>query len=145
MSELGTLIRLNKWKLDERRRALAELQALADRLEDERSRLEEEVQAEQAAARASGEVAFGYGAYARIVIERRKRLDQSIEQVARQVAAATEEMAEAFQELKRFELAQEGRDRRERDRQRRREGAMLDEVAVTGFARRHHGAVDPQG
>lgn len=143
MNELKTLIRLHRWKLDERRRELAELQALADRLAEERRRLEEEVLAEQAAARASGDAAFGYGNYARGVIDRRRRLEESIAQVERQIAAATEEMAEAFQELKRHEIAQEGRDRREMEKLRRRENAMLDEVAITGFARRRREAAEP--
>ncbi len=142
MSELQTLVRLHKWKVDEKRRALGELQALADRLAEEKRRLEDEVLAEQAAAKASGEVVFGYGAYAKTVIERRKRLEQSISQVERQIEAATDEMAEAFQELKRYELAQESRDKREREKLRKRENAMLDEVAVTGFARRRREAAE---
>ncbi|WP_207476539.1 flagellar FliJ family protein [Arenibaculum pallidiluteum] len=143
MSELKTLIRLHKWKLDEKQRALAELEALAERLSGEKQRLEDEVLAEQAAARESAEVGYGYAAYAKVAIERRRRLEESIEQVARQIEAARDEMADAFQELKRYELAQEGRDRRERERLRRREGAMLDEVAVTGFARRRRETAGP--
>lgn len=136
MSELQTLIRLHKWKLDEKRRALAELQAFRERLEDQKSRLEEEIRAEQDKARVSEAGTYGYGHYARAVIERRRRLDESIAEVERQIAAATEEMAVAFQELKRYELAQESRDRREREKQRRKEAAALDEVGLTGFMRR---------
>ena len=142
MNELKTLIRLHKWKLDEKRRALAELEALAERLAEEKRRLEDEVLAEQAAARASEDAGFAYAAYAKVVIERRRRLEESIAQVARQIETAREEMADAFQEVKRYELAQEGRDRRDRERLRRREGAMLDEVAVTGFMRRRREAAE---
>jgi flagellar protein FliJ len=45
-------------------------------------------------------------------------------------------MAEAFQELKRYELAQEGRDRRDEAKRKTRENAALDEVALSGFMRR---------
>ena len=136
VSELHTLIRLSRWKLDEKRRALAELQALADRLAGEAGRLESEVQAEQQVARESVEAGYGYANFARHAIERRRRLAQSIAEVSRQIEAATEEMGEAFQELKRFELTQEGRDRREQARLRQRESAALDEMALTGFRRR---------
>lgn len=136
MSELDTLIRLHRWQLDEKRRALADLQALADRLEEEKARLEAEVAREQEAARNSADVAFSYAGFAQVAIERRRRLEQSVAQIHAQVAVATDEVAEAFQELKRYELAQEGRDRRERQRRRRREGILLDEVAVTGYLRR---------
>ena len=57
-------------------------------------------------------------------------------QVEHQIAEATEEMAEAFQELKRYELAQEGRDRRDEAKRKVRENAALDEMALSGFMRR---------
>jgi flagellar FliJ protein len=136
VSELDTLIRLHRWQLDEKRRALADLQALADRLEEEKARLEAEVAREQETARGSAEVAFSYAGFAQVAIERRRRLEESIAQIRRQIVSATDEVAQAFQELKRYELAQEGRDRLERQRRRRREGALLDEVAVTGYLRR---------
>lgn len=136
MSELHTLIRVNKWKLDEKRRALADLQGLADRLADEMRRLDADVVREKQVARTDAEVAGGYAAYARTAILRRKRLEESARQVQTQIQAATEEIAEAFQELKRYELAQENRDRREQERLRRVENAMFDEVALSGFTRR---------
>ncbi|GEO42910.1 flagellar export protein FliJ [Skermanella aerolata] len=135
-SGLHTLIRLHKWRLDEKRRALAELQALADKLAQDTARLEREILAEQEIARSSPEASFGYGNFAKQAIERRKRLAQSVAQVEHQIAEATEEMAEAFQELKRYELAQEGRDRREDAKRKTRENAALDEVALSGFTRR---------
>ena len=135
-SGLHTLIRLHKWRLDEKRRALAELQALADKLVQDTARLEREILAEQEIARSSPEASFGYGNFAKQAIERRKRLAQSVAQVEHQIAEATEEMAEAFQELKRYELAQEGRDRREDAKRKTRENAALDEVALSGFTRR---------
>jgi flagellar export protein FliJ len=135
-SGLHTLIRLHKWRLDEKRRALAELQALADKLAQDTARLEREIVAEQEIARTSPEAAFGYGNFAKQSIERRRRLAQSVAQVEHQIAEATEEMAEAFQELKRYELAQEGRDRRDEAKRKVRENAALDEVALSGFTRR---------
>ena len=135
-SGLHTLIRLHKWRLDEKRRALAELQALADKLAQDTARLEREILAEQEIARTSPEASFGYGNFAKQAIERRRRLAESVAQVEHQIAEATEEMAEAFQELKRYELAQEGRDRRDEAKRKTRENAALDEVALSGFMRR---------
>lgn len=140
MSELHALIRLGRWKLDEKRRALAEMHALADGLREDRARLEDEIRSEQEVAGASQEVGFSYAGFAGRAIDRRRRLDESIRQVEERIEEATEEVAEAFQELKRYELAQEGRDRRENERRRRKEGEALDEVALTGFVRRRGGA-----
>jgi flagellar protein FliJ len=140
MSELHSLIRLGRWKLDEKRRALAEMHALADRLRADRERLEAEIRHEQEVAGASQEIGFSYAGFAGQAIDRRRRLDQSILQVQERIEEATGEVAAAFQELKRYELAQEGRDRREGERRRRKEGAALDEIALTGFMRRRREA-----
>ncbi|HEX9701976.1 MAG TPA: hypothetical protein VGA19_03935, partial [Rhodospirillales bacterium] len=65
---LDTLIRLNEWTVDERRRELGEvLKALAE-LENGLDRLRHEVTKEQNAAMASPDVAgFYYGNYAKAV------------------------------------------------------------------------------
>ena len=136
MSSLKTIIRLQKWKLDEKRRALSELQSLADRLMAEIERLKEEIAAEQNAARTNPEYAFTYSNYIRAAMERGERLTQSMGQVEAQISVATDEMAEAFQELKRYELAEEERLKREKDKLKRKEANMLDETALVGFRRR---------
>ncbi|MBK4717349.1 flagellar FliJ family protein [Azospirillum sp. YIM DDC1] len=136
MSSLKTIIRLQKWKLDEKRRALAELQSLADRLQAEIERLKEEIAAERDTARGNVEYAFTYSNYIQAAMERGKRLTQSMGQVEAQIAVATDEMAEAFQELKRYELAEEERLKREKEKLKRKEANMLDETALVGFRRR---------
>ena len=136
MSSLKTIIRLQKWKLDEKRRALSELQSLADRLMAEIERLKEEIASEQNAARTNPEYAFTYSNYIRAAMERGERLTQSMGQVEAQISVATDEMAEAFQELKRYELAEEERLKREKDKLKRKEANMLDETALVGFRRR---------
>ena len=136
MSSLKTIIRLQKWKLDEKRRALAELQNLADRLQAEIDRLKEEIAAERETARGNVEYSFTYSNYIQAAMERGKRLTQSMGQVEGQIAVATDEMAEAFQELKRYELAEEERLKREKEKLKRKEANMLDETALVGFRRR---------
>lgn len=136
MNNLKGLIRLSKWRLDEKRRELADLQSLGQRLVEQVMQLEAELLAEQEVARGTFEVSFGYARYAAAAIGRRQRLAQSIAQVQAQVAVATDEIAEAFQELKRYELAQSERERQDKEKLRRRENNMLDEVAVAGFLRR---------
>lgn len=137
MSSLDGLIRLHRWQLDEKRRALAELQALAERLRSELTRLDAEVSAEQTAAQVE-EVAFSYAAYADAARGRRLRLTQSITQVDTRIAESTEEIAAAFQELKRYELAQQERERRVKVKERRRATTRLDEIASTRFLRRQN-------
>lgn len=138
MKTLAGVIRLHRWQLDEKRRALGELEALADRLGGEIRQLDADMAAErQAAEREAGNgVGFSFAAYVRNALARRERLQQSIRQVEEQIAAARDEIAEAFQELKKFELAQEDRDRRAANRRRRAETIAFDEIALTRFLRR---------
>lgn len=136
MSSLKTIIRLHKWRLDEKRRALAELQNLADRLKAEIEKVKAEMAAEQATARADFDVAFSYAGFAQAALERGRKLAESLVQVEAQVAVATDEMAQAFQEVKRYELAEEERQKRENEKRRQKDNLLLDETALVGFLRR---------
>jgi flagellar protein FliJ len=133
---LKTIIRLQKLQLDEKRRALAELQNLGDRLKAEIEKLKEEIAHEQATARDDFAVSFTYANFAQAAMERGRKLGESLLQVEVQISIATDQMAEAYQELKRFELAEEERLKREKDKQKRKEAIMLDETALVGFRRR---------
>ncbi|RJF79474.1 hypothetical protein D3877_22150 [Azospirillum cavernae] len=133
---LKTIIRLQKLQLDEKRRTLAELQNLGDRLKAEIEKLKEEIAHEQATARDDFAVSFTYANFAQAAMERGRKLGESLLQVEVQISMATDQMAEAYQELKRFELAEEERLKRERDKQKRKEAIMLDETALVGFRRR---------
>lgn len=131
---LGGLIRLHEWNVDQKRRKLGELLNLLADLEDQAIGLEEEVKSEQRVASASPAVAgLLYGNYAMGVIERRRRIAESIAKTEEIVATAREDMSDAFMILKKFQTAQENRDRLEAEELNRKEQAVLDEIG----ARRH--------
>lgn len=131
---LGGLIRLHEWNVDQKRRKLGELLNLLADLEEQAIGLEKEVKSEQRVASASPSVAgLLYGNYAMGVIERRRRIAESIAKTEKTVAAAREDMREAFMILKKFQTAQENRDRLEAEELNRKEQAVLDEIG----ARRH--------
>lgn len=133
---LKTIIRLQKLQLDEKRRVLAELQNLGDRLRAEIERLKEEIAQEQATARENFAVSFTYANFAQAALERGRKLGESLAQVEVQISVATDQMAESYQELKRYELAEEERLKREKQKLKRKEAEMLDETALIGFRRR---------
>ena len=134
---LGTLIRLHEWTVDEKRRALGVHLGELGALEDAARGLEAELVAEQRAAAAEPELAgFGYGFYAVAVIHRRDRLADSIVRAEALIAAARDELHDAFQELKKFEITDASRRRREADDADRLERIELDEIALQGFRRK---------
>ena len=98
--------------------------------------MEEELKAEQTAAAASREGSFGYAAYAKAAIARRAKLAASSAEVKEKINLAAAEVTEGFQELKRLEIAQEHREKAERQRADKAEQAMLDEL---GLARHRRG------
>jgi flagellar FliJ protein len=136
MSALESLIRLHRWQLDERRRQLAELDALGEKLRQEQARLSAEEQQEQAAAASSYEGATAFGGYANTLIGRRDRLKQSLVSVEEQIVQARETLAAAYREVKRYEIASANRATQQKKRLARQQQRTLDELGVETYRRR---------
>lgn len=136
MSTLDSLIRIHRWRLDERRRQLAELEKFAERLRHDRRRLDEEHLHEQEIAVRSFEGQLAYPGYLRQARERRNTLERSLAETEAQIAQAREALADAFQELKRHEIAAASRDQQRRQQLARRERIELDAVAIENYRRR---------
>ena len=130
MNGLDGLIRLNKWKLDEKRLALAELERLAARLRDQLSLLEREMAAEQKVAAGSIEAGIAYGQYANAVIARRTTLAKSLGEVDVQIRLALEYVAEAFRDLKKFDIIKVRRDRESMEKLNRLQQSQLNEMGL---------------
>ena len=141
MSALDSLIRLHRWQLDERRRQLADLDQLLFKLRQEERRLDIEQATEQQAASASSEAAFAYGGYARGVVERRRKLAQSVAEIEQQIVQAREALAQTFQEVKRYEITASNRQRQQRQKLERQQQRVMDDIAVEAYRRRRSGQV----
>ena len=97
--------------------------------------LDIEVACESEAARGDANSAYGYGNYLARTRARRTGLEARLAEVGDQIATAADEVAEAFREMKRFELAQSFADQRAAAESARREQTFLDEVGLTGYRR----------
>jgi flagellar export protein FliJ len=131
---LKTLIRLNEWGLDQKRRKLGEIMRLIDGFELEARKLEEDLIREQNVASASpNEAGFLYGYYADATIVRRAIIQSSIQQFEHQANEAREEVNQAYRELKKFERALETRNKLELNEMNRQNQLVLDEVGMQSF------------
>ncbi len=139
MKGLTTLIRYKKWNLDEKRRALAEFERLERNLRAELVNLDDELKAEQVVAQSSSEGSYAYGEYAKAVRDRGARIEASLSSVQQQADGMRDEVAQAFEELKRYELTQANQERNARVAADRREQVVLDEIAQDGYRRRRQG------
>jgi flagellar export protein FliJ len=136
MKGLPALIRLHTWELDGKRRELADLQRVEDGFHAEVSKLESDMLAEQEYAKDSESGVFAYGGFAAGVIHRRQVLAQSIAEIQLRIEAKREEVAEAYQELKRYEITLANREKQERLEQERLDQANLDEISLVQYERR---------
>jgi flagellar protein FliJ len=135
MKGLPILIRLSTNVVDEKRRILTQLRKAEEQLRQDRRDLEDEVLREQQVAASSYSAGLTYADYGRQVMQRRERLERAITAMQADVAHAEEELAEAFQEQKRYELALEEQQRKRVENFKRLEAQRLDEVASTRFGR----------
>ena len=136
MNSLQQLIRLHRWQLDEKRQKLAGLEALRAQMEQAVANLDGEVEREGKAADLSLEGAIVYPAFVAAALERRKTLCNSIAEIVVAIETAREEMAEAFNEVKRYEQAYASQQRRDTLRRSREEQALHDEQGLQQHRRR---------
>lgn len=129
MRSLASVIRLHRWKVDEKRREVADLEAMADALRQRLLDLEREIKREREGADAQV-VGFAYANYVRAAIARRERFLRSIREAETAVAGKRNELAEAFRELKKFEVAEARRLELVAEESARRERAETDETAL---------------
>lgn len=131
MNALDTLIRLRQQALDRQRQVLGALQTRRADVERDRTALEASLAGEQALAASEPSLMFGYGAYARGVIETRARLDHLAKELDEKIDAAIVDVRAAFAELRKFEIARERRLERERNERERAEQKATDDLTIT--------------
>jgi chromosome segregation ATPase len=112
MKSLDSVIRFQEWKLDEKRRKVADLERLAQSLHDKIARLDIEMRTEQKAASENLLVASAYDNYASEVLKRRQKLLRSLADIEVEMTKAMNEVAAAYGEFKKLDLM------RNRDRER---------------------------
>ncbi len=133
MSAIDSLMRLHRWQLDERRRHVAELEELAERLRQEQYRLDAESEREQAAGAVlmPGSTAPDH---VRQLVERRRKLMQSRAELAERIVRARDALAEAGHELRRYEIIIANRARQQGPREEPRPHSLGANAPLRGNA-----------
>ena len=136
MTALDSLVRVHSWALDEKRQKLAGLEDLAAKMHEDLERLEVELNSEQRAATGSIEGTIAFPAFVAAALERRKKLRESIANLGLAIDAARAEVREAFQEVKKYELARDNHERRGREKVARRGQHEVDELGANMHRRK---------
>ena len=133
---LGNLIRLHKYRVDEKRRRLGELYGELGVLEQKLKDLETQVLEEQRISKESPDQAlFSYGRFHQRAMGIRETLHGEIVAKEEEVEIARDGVNEAFRELKIYEEAEKARLKKEKEELTRKENIEMDEIAQNLFRR----------
>jgi len=138
MKGLPGLIQLNQWKVDEQRRKVTELEILSERLSAEVTQLQDDIDREGRNSGESLENSQAFSAFLKGAMAQRETLRGSIEDLQDQISTAKDDLADAYRELKSYEVAQAKRDSREAHKQELRDRVKMDEIGM-GIFRRNSG------
>ena len=133
MKSRETLIRLKKFQVDEKRRKVAQIEAMIAEFDRIAAELDREIKIEQDRAGIHDPAHFAYPTYAKAAIGRRQNLKRSANELKVQVDDAKAALGEAFEELKKVEMLDERDQAREKAEQNAREQAELDRIAAMRF------------
>lgn len=140
MKGLATLIKLHKRTLDALRRKMSGLESQKAQLQLASKRLTEELRREMEMARKQVEMSGFFGGFAKRIQKRQDDIAQEIRSLDKEMARLQGEIAEAFREVKKFEIAQDNIKKREADEEKRKETILLDEVAGNQHRRKNEEA-----
>ncbi len=133
MKSRETLIRLKKFQVDEKRRKVAQIEAMIAEFERIAIELDREIKVEQDRAGIHDPGHFAYPTYAKAAITRKENLVRSAGELKAQLDDAQAALGEAFEELKKVEMLDERDQARERAEANAREQAELDRIGALRF------------
>jgi len=133
MKSRDTLIRLKKFQVDEKRRKVAQIEAMMAEFDRIATELEREIKVEQDRAGIHDPGHFAYPTYAKAAMVRRENLKRSADELRGQLDDAKAALGEAFEELKKVEMLDERDRERDRAEQNVREQQELDRIASLRF------------
>lgn len=136
MKSRDTLIRLKRFQVDEKRRQVAQIEAMMAEFMRMATDLDREIEMEQERAGIHDVAHFAYPTYARAARERRDNLVRSAEDLRGQLEDAQAQLGEAFEELKKVELLDERDSAREKAQENQREQADMDVIGLNQHNRR---------
>lgn len=135
MKSRDTLIRLKRFKVDEKRRRVAQIEGMIAEFNRMAGDLDREIATEEQKAGCSDPAHFAYPTYAKAASQRRDNLRRSALDLQSQLDEAKAELGEAFEELKKVEILDDRERTAERIAEAARDQAALDQIGLHRAAR----------
>lgn len=137
---LTGIIRLHKWQVDEKRRQITELEVMKESIVERLEKLLTDLANEQENLAKSNVVDINYANYASSVMTRRENLEASITEIDVSIENMKDELADAFKELKKYEIVEQRAIEREKEDRKRDEQDRLDEISLNQYRAGHRGS-----
>jgi flagellar protein FliJ len=134
-SRSESLIRLKKFQVDEKRRQVAQIEAMVADFERMAGELDQQIEIEQQKTGISDVAHFAYSTFAKAAMQRRDNLLASANDMKGTLEAAQDALAEAVEDLKKVELLDQRENGREAAAEAKTEQAEYDEIARLKRAR----------
>ena len=129
MKSRGSLIRLKRFQVDEKRRQVAQIEMMIAEFERMAQELDDQILSEQKRVGITDITHFAYPTFAKAAMQRRDNLMVSANDLRDQLHAAQVALAEAIEDMKKIELIEERDQIRERSAAEQAEQDAIDEVA----------------
>ncbi|GJD50444.1 hypothetical protein OPKNFCMD_3183 [Methylobacterium crusticola] len=130
MKSRETLIRLRRFQADEKRRRVAQIEAMIADFARMGADLDREIAQEEQRAGISDPAHFAYPTYARAAAQRRENIRRSASDLHVQLDEAKAALAEAFEELKKVEILEDRERTTERAAETARDQASMDAIGL---------------
>jgi len=137
MKSRETLIRLRRFQVDEKRRRVAQIEAMIGEFERMAGDLDREIATEEGRAGIADPSHFAYPTYAKAAMQRRDNLRRSAAELKTQLDDAQAELQIAFEELKKVEILDDREHSRERAAETARDQAEMDRIGLNRTSRLH--------
>lgn len=139
MADLNPLIRLNKFRLEEKQRALAKLYAQVEEYEIEKRAILDSVESEKAALNDDFNNLHMMQAFLGYLQKSQKSVEEingKISSLEIRIARAIDEMRDSFGELKKIEITRDRRLERVQKENAKKEDALFSEIALEIYRRK---------
>ena len=138
MADLESLIRFRKHTVDEKQKFLSQLFRDAENLQRQRQAILDKMEKEAQLAKELNipEMNASLGRYLEGARKKTKIYDVAIKKIEVRIAAAQEDIREAFAEQKKVEITHKARLDREKKTQDDKDSRELDDIALDGFRRK---------
>ena len=138
MKSRETLIRLKRFQVDEKRRRVAQIEAMIADFDRMAVDLDREIASEEKKAGISDSAHFAYPTYAKAAAQRRDNLRRSADELKGQLDEAKAELGEAFEELKKVEILEDRERSAERALGNARDQAAMDQIGLVRASRANY-------